>query len=81
MEYIDLYLVHFPVSLGVPEGPPSAVFAKEDLAVMDMERVWREMEECQMLGLTKAIGVSCWKYIHKLAYFNLKYKHGMNKVE
>uniref|UniRef100_A0A0E0QVN2 NADP-dependent oxidoreductase domain-containing protein n=1 Tax=Oryza rufipogon TaxID=4529 RepID=A0A0E0QVN2_ORYRU len=47
VEYIDLYLVHFPVSLGVPEGPPSAVFAKEDLAVMDMERVClRWVYEC-----------------------------------
>uniref|UniRef100_A0A0E0B764 NADP-dependent oxidoreductase domain-containing protein n=1 Tax=Oryza glumipatula TaxID=40148 RepID=A0A0E0B764_9ORYZ len=57
MEYIDLYLVHFPLGV-LPECPPSAVFAKEDLVVMDMEGVWREMEECQMLGLTKAIGAS-----------------------
>uniref|UniRef100_A0A0D9XHB2 NADP-dependent oxidoreductase domain-containing protein n=1 Tax=Leersia perrieri TaxID=77586 RepID=A0A0D9XHB2_9ORYZ len=58
MEYIDLYLIHCPVSMRVPENPQSALFTKEDLLMMDMEGVWKEMEECQKLGLTKAIGVS-----------------------
>ncbi|KAL5225221.1 hypothetical protein ABZP36_011860 [Zizania latifolia] len=71
MEYIDMYLIHFPVSLRGPERPPSAEYSKEDLVMMDMEGVWKEMEECQRLGLTKAIGVSNFscKKLHTLLSF------------
>ncbi|KAK9200098.1 hypothetical protein WN944_015293 [Citrus x changshan-huyou] len=56
MEYLDLYLVHWPISskpgeLGFPEP-------KEDLLPMDYRGVWEAMEESQMLGLTKSIGLS-----------------------
>ncbi|CAL9776960.1 unnamed protein product [Musa acuminata subsp. burmannicoides] len=56
LEYLDLYLVHWPVSTrpGKYELPP----AKEDLLPIDMSEVWRAMEECHALGLTKSIGVS-----------------------
>ncbi|WCJ33694.1 NAD(P)-linked oxidoreductase superfamily protein [Euphorbia peplus] len=55
LEYLDLYLIHFPVSL----KPGSQFPIKEDeIVVMNMEGVWKAMEECQMLGLTKSIGVS-----------------------
>ncbi|WVZ57941.1 hypothetical protein U9M48_008269 [Paspalum notatum var. saurae] len=59
MEYVDLYLIHHPVSMrpsaAVPGGP---LVVKEDLMAMDMKGVWEEMEECQRQGLAKAIGVS-----------------------
>lgn len=60
MEYIDLYLIHFPVSKRpVEEGQtPPPVLSKEDLVMMDMKGVWEGMEECQRLGLARAIGVS-----------------------
>lgn len=60
MEYIDLYLIHFPVSKRpVEEGQtPPPVWAKEDLVMMDMKGVWEGMEECKRLGLARAIGVS-----------------------
>lgn len=56
MEYLDLYLIHFPVSFkaGKYEYPP----LKEALVLMDYKSVWAAMEECQNLGLTKSIGVS-----------------------
>ncbi|URE32125.1 oxidoreductase 1 [Musa troglodytarum] len=56
LEYLDLYLVHWPVSTrpGKYELPP----AKEDLLPIDMSAVWRAMEECHALGLTRSIGVS-----------------------
>ncbi|XAR48033.1 hypothetical protein NMG60_11030726 [Bertholletia excelsa] len=56
MEYLDLYLIHWPVSskAGVYEYPVK----KEDFLPMDSEKVWASMEECQRLGLTRAIGVS-----------------------
>ncbi|KAH7832938.1 hypothetical protein Vadar_001543 [Vaccinium darrowii] len=55
-QYLDLYLVHGPVSIkpGIIEYPPNP----EDLLPMDIKSVWAEMEECHRLGLTKSIGVS-----------------------
>ena len=57
MEYVDLYLIHFPVSLR-PRDECCFPFEKEDLVHMDIKSVWEAMEECQRLGLTKSIGVS-----------------------
>nr|QCX36387.1 RDCT14 [Piper methysticum] len=59
LEYIDLYLIHYPASLkpglfGKFKFPPDP----EDAFPMDFRSVWEAMEECQKLGLTKAIGVS-----------------------
>ncbi|KAF0929137.1 hypothetical protein E2562_016376 [Oryza meyeriana var. granulata] len=58
MEYVDLFLVHWPLSL-TPPGKHKYPFPKEDIAPsFDMEGVWRGMEECHRLGLARAIGVS-----------------------
>lgn len=56
LEYLDLYLVHWPVSSrpGIYEYP----IKKEDFSAMDFKGVWASMEECQRRGLTKSIGVS-----------------------
>ncbi|KAL8141854.1 hypothetical protein V2J09_014886 [Rumex salicifolius] len=56
MEYVDLYLVHFPVKLR-PEArtPP---FPDEYVEALDVKSVWEGMEECHRLGLAKSIGVS-----------------------
>ncbi|KAK4788364.1 hypothetical protein SAY86_019683 [Trapa natans] len=56
LEYLDLYLVHWPISC----KPGTYVYPvdEEDLMPMDFESVWGAMEECQRLGLTKSIGVS-----------------------
>ncbi|CAN1151317.1 Non-functional NADPH-dependent codeinone reductase 2 [Linum perenne] len=55
LEYLDLYLIHWPVSSrpGTYEFP----IKKEDFMAMDFEGVWGAMEECQKMGLTKNIGV------------------------
>ncbi|XP_012072393.2 non-functional NADPH-dependent codeinone reductase 2 [Jatropha curcas] len=55
MEYLDLFLIHFPVSLKPETQFP---LKPDDVVLMDFESVWKAMEECQNLGLTKAIGVS-----------------------
>ncbi|XP_059656611.1 non-functional NADPH-dependent codeinone reductase 2-like isoform X1 [Cornus florida] len=57
LEYIDLYLIHFPVSLKPGTGY-EVPFNKENLVPMDFKCVWEAMEECHRLGLTKNIGVS-----------------------
>ncbi|KAL6838332.1 hypothetical protein ACP4OV_031836 [Aristida adscensionis] len=56
MEYLDLYLVHFPVS--VKPGPISFPMKREDAVPFNWEGVWQAMEECHRLGLARAIGVS-----------------------
>ncbi|CAN6288570.1 unnamed protein product [Urochloa humidicola] len=70
MEYVDLYLIHFPLSMRpLPEGAPLVV--KEELVALDMKGVWEEMEECHRRGLAKAIGVSnftCKKLEHLLSF-------------
>ncbi|KAF3338440.1 NAD(P)H-dependent 6'-deoxychalcone synthase-like protein [Carex littledalei] len=55
-DYLDLYLIHWPVS--VKPGPPSLPLKREDVVPLDLKGVWQAMEECQRLGLTKSIGVS-----------------------
>ncbi|KAF7846988.1 hypothetical protein BT93_L3510 [Corymbia citriodora subsp. variegata] len=56
LEYVDLYLVHWPVC--VKAGEYELPVKKEDLLPFDYESVWKAMEECQKLGLAKSIGVS-----------------------
>ncbi|CAN0842835.1 Protein REDOX 2 [Linum grandiflorum] len=56
MEYVDLYLVHFPVTLKHDAKPLE--FAKDEIVEFDMKGTWDAMEECYKQGLCKAIGVS-----------------------
>lgn len=56
MEYVDLYLIHWPVS--IKPGPFEIPFPKDDIMEFDMRSVWEVMEECYRLGLAKSIGVS-----------------------
>jgi diketogulonate reductase-like aldo/keto reductase len=56
MEYVDLYLVHWPMS--VKPSKPHVSMKREDIVPMDMRGVWEAMEECHRLGLAKMIGVS-----------------------
>ncbi|XP_065876069.1 non-functional NADPH-dependent codeinone reductase 2-like [Euphorbia lathyris] len=56
LDYVDLYLIHWPVSSSTPgiyEFPN-----KDSLVPMDFRGVWEAMENSQKLGLTKSIGVS-----------------------
>ncbi|TQD92577.1 hypothetical protein C1H46_021829 [Malus baccata] len=54
LEYLDLYLIHWPIS----GKPGKLVDPLVDLMPMDFKGVWAAMEESQGLGLTKSIGVS-----------------------
>lgn len=80
LEYLDLYLIHWPVS----SKPGEYVFAvkEKDLLPMDFQSVWEAMEECQKLGLAKSIGVSnfsCKKLENLLA--TAKIPPAVNQVE
>jgi diketogulonate reductase-like aldo/keto reductase len=57
MEYVDLYLIHWPLS--TKPGRHVFPFPKGDMErEFDMQSVWEAMEECYCLGLAKSIGVS-----------------------
>nr|DAD30299.1 TPA_asm: hypothetical protein HUJ06_009150 [Nelumbo nucifera] len=56
LDYVDLYLVHWPVRVKHEAHPIH--FAKEDLLLFDMKGTWEAMEECHSLDLAKSIGVS-----------------------
>lgn len=80
LEYLDLYLIHWPISV----KPGKCVFPvnKEDLLPMDFKSVWADMEECQRLGLTKSIGVcnfSCKKLEDLLCHATIP--PAINQVE
>lgn len=68
MEYVDQYLIHWPVSM---KPGPNRAPNPDAMLPLDIKAVWTEMEECQTLGLTKSIGVSnftCKKLAHLLSF-------------
>ncbi|XP_030960378.1 non-functional NADPH-dependent codeinone reductase 2-like [Quercus lobata] len=80
LEYMDLYLLHWPVS--VKPGEYELPVKKKDLLPIDIKSVWEAMEECQKLGLAKSIGVSnfsCKKLETLLA--TAKIPPAVNQVE
>lgn len=80
LEYVDLYLIHWPLKLIQEEfkGP----VPNECIAPIDIKAVWEGMEECQNLGLTKSIGVSNFssKRIQQILSF-AKIPPAANQVE
>lgn len=60
LEYLDLYLVHWP--MGLQPGEALVPRDAEGVAIVDQETdladTWKEMEKLVELGLTKSIGVS-----------------------
>ncbi|XP_048132166.1 methylecgonone reductase-like isoform X1 [Rhodamnia argentea] len=55
LEYVDLYLIHWPIR--VKEGTEGFDF-KGKMLPFDVKGTWKAMEECSKLGLAKSIGVS-----------------------
>ncbi|TVU14321.1 hypothetical protein EJB05_37782, partial [Eragrostis curvula] len=56
MDYVDLYLIHWP--LAIKPSRPHFPIKREDIMPMDLSGVWGAMEECHRLGLARMIGVS-----------------------
>lgn len=56
LEYVDLYLIHFPVRLR--QGVKGINYNNGDILPFDMKGTWEDMEKCVNLGLTKSIGLS-----------------------
>ena len=56
LEYLDLFLIHWPIA--TKPGKVTYPIEVSEIVEFDTKGVWASMEECQRLGLTKAIGVS-----------------------
>lgn len=56
LDYVDLYLVHWPVKL--KPGVLNPVPDEEDFDELDLEATWLGMEQCLAMGLCRCIGVS-----------------------
>ncbi|KAI3516860.1 hypothetical protein L1887_15965 [Cichorium endivia] len=80
LEYVDLYLIHWPLKL--IQNEIKLPVPKECVATLDVKVVWAAMEECQHLGLTKSIGVSNFypKIIQQILSF-AKIPPAVNQVE
>ncbi|KAK9105748.1 hypothetical protein Scep_022592 [Stephania cephalantha] len=57
LEYVDLYLIHAPVTLESHVSDFTSC-EKDEISPLDIKTVWAAMEEVQKLGLAKSIGVS-----------------------
>ncbi|EOD36779.1 hypothetical protein EMIHUDRAFT_44147, partial [Emiliania huxleyi CCMP1516] len=55
LEYLDLYLVHWPMAFARTEGAPRADGSPGDVP---LEETWRGMEAAVRAGLTRSIGAS-----------------------
>ncbi|KAH9310946.1 hypothetical protein KI387_025981, partial [Taxus chinensis] len=62
LEYLYLCLIHWPINLRKGASHPNP--KEEDFLSLplDIESIWRGMEQCVELGLTKSIGVSNLSY-------------------
>ncbi|KAK2367587.1 methylecgonone reductase [Trifolium repens] len=56
LDYVDLYLIHFPVRLR--QGVKGINYNHGDILPFDMKGTWEDMEKCANLGLAKSIGLS-----------------------
>ncbi|KAF2199057.1 Aldo/keto reductase [Delitschia confertaspora ATCC 74209] len=87
MDYVDLYLVHWPIAAEKDEnhmpklGPDGKYIIKKDLTE-NPEPTWRAMEELYESGKARAIGVSNWTIpgLQKLLGF-AKVKPAVNQIE
>ncbi|XP_038217525.1 aldo-keto reductase AKR2E4-like isoform X2 [Zerene cesonia] len=72
LDYVDLYLIHWPVSIN----------AKGEDQEIDYVETWRGMEEALSMGLTKSIGVSNFNEEQLQRILNsAKVKPVVNQVE
>ncbi|KAK1416348.1 hypothetical protein QVD17_32138 [Tagetes erecta] len=80
LDYVDLYLIHWPLKLNQDEL--KIPIPKECIAAINIKDVWEAMEKCQNLGLTKSIGVSNFypRLIEEILSF-AKIPPAVNQVE
>ncbi|KAJ0538901.1 putative D-galacturonate reductase [Helianthus annuus] len=80
LEYVDLYLIHWPLKLNQDELKiPIPI---DCIAPINIKDVWEGIEKCQDLGFTKSIGVSNFspRIIEEILSF-AKIPPAVNQVE
>ena len=55
LEYVDLYLVHWPVAIRTIKDETSTKYEKIKIPI---HKIWPQMESLVEKGLTRSIGVS-----------------------
>uniref|UniRef100_A0A5F8AKL2 Aldo-keto reductase family 1, member C2 n=1 Tax=Macaca mulatta TaxID=9544 RepID=A0A5F8AKL2_MACMU len=85
LDYVDLYLIHFPMALKPGETPlPKDENGKVMFDTVDLCAIWEAMEKCKDAGMAKSIGVSNFNRRQLEMILNnpgLKYKPVCNQVE
>nr|XP_048316813.1 estradiol 17 beta-dehydrogenase 5-like isoform X1 [Myodes glareolus] len=85
LDYVDLYLIHFPVSLKPGENYlPTDENGQYIFDTVDLCAIWKAMEKCKDAGLTKSVGVSNFNRRQLEMILNmsgLKHKPVCNQVE
>ncbi|KAM5235395.1 aldo-keto reductase family 1 member C1 [Ctenodactylus gundi] len=85
LDYVDLYLIHFPVSMKPGEEVlPVDEHGRFLLDTVDLCATWEAMEKCKEAGLAKSIGVSNFNRRQLEMILNkpgLQYKPVCNQVE
>ncbi|XP_058796898.1 aldo-keto reductase family 1 member B1-like isoform X2 [Phymastichus coffea] len=83
IEYLDLYLIHWPMAFKESENPvPMDTDGKIQFSDVDYLETWEAMEQMQETGLTKNIGVSNFNSTQLSRVLdNCKIKPVTNQVE
>ncbi|KAL1505962.1 hypothetical protein ABEB36_005405 [Hypothenemus hampei] len=84
LDYVDLYLIHWPVAAKVTDGVIDINLPFKNMAYYDHDfcETWKGMEECVDLGLTKSIGLSNFnsEQVQRICD-SARIKPAMNQVE